>query len=164
MKNSVSYRLTIQKQNDKMVIGRGPMVKRLRHHPFTVKSWVRVPLGSPKRSVSNRVRSSSHSARDFSFCSSVVGLFGILLVFSTIRYFSPSKIIYLMSASNSFFRLSRLVGSSAHSIARTLLWKKSISISTCNGLILFASSSAIFDTSCVLRSVSSLILLCVYSL
>lgn len=28
---------------------------------------------SPKRSVSNRVRSLSHSARDFSFCSSVVG-------------------------------------------------------------------------------------------
>ena len=27
----------------------GPMVKRLRHHPFTVVSWVRIPLGSPKR-------------------------------------------------------------------------------------------------------------------
>ena len=25
----------------------GPMVKRLRHHPFTVVSWVRIPLGSP---------------------------------------------------------------------------------------------------------------------
>ena len=23
------------------------MVKRLRHHPFTVVSWVRIPLGSP---------------------------------------------------------------------------------------------------------------------
>ena len=27
----------------------GPMVKRLRHHPFTVVTWVQVPLGSPFR-------------------------------------------------------------------------------------------------------------------
>jgi hypothetical protein len=26
----------------------GPMVKRLRHHPFTVVSWVQIPLGSSK--------------------------------------------------------------------------------------------------------------------
>ena len=25
------------------------MVKRLRHHPFTVVTWVQVPLGSPKK-------------------------------------------------------------------------------------------------------------------
>ena len=33
----------------------GPLVKRLRHHPFTVVTWVRVPYGSPKnRQVSTR--------------------------------------------------------------------------------------------------------------
>ena len=28
----------------------GPVVKRLRHRPFTAVSWVRIPSGSPKRS------------------------------------------------------------------------------------------------------------------
>ena len=27
----------------------GPLVKRLRHHPFTVVTWVRVPYGSPAK-------------------------------------------------------------------------------------------------------------------
>ena len=31
----------------------GPMVKRLRHHPFTVVSWVRIPLGSPNKLKAN---------------------------------------------------------------------------------------------------------------
>lgn len=29
----------------------GPMVKRLRHHPFTVESRVRFPVGSPKAAL-----------------------------------------------------------------------------------------------------------------
>ena len=29
--------------------GDGPLVKRLRHHPFTVVTWVRVPYGSPAK-------------------------------------------------------------------------------------------------------------------
>ena len=31
----------------------GPLVKRLRHHPFTVVTWVRVPYGSPAKSTGN---------------------------------------------------------------------------------------------------------------
>ena len=31
--------------------GDGPLVKRLRHHPFTVVTWVRVPYGSPAKST-----------------------------------------------------------------------------------------------------------------
>ena len=30
-------------------LSNGPVVKRLRHHPFTVKSRVRFPAGSPKK-------------------------------------------------------------------------------------------------------------------
>ena len=29
------------------------MVKRLRHHPFTVVTWVQVPLGSPNKLKAN---------------------------------------------------------------------------------------------------------------
>ena len=32
----------------------GPMVKRLRHHPFTVVTWVQVPLGSPQSDIRKR--------------------------------------------------------------------------------------------------------------
>ena len=33
----------------------GPLVKRLRRHPFTVESWVRFPYGSPAKFSANRV-------------------------------------------------------------------------------------------------------------
>ena len=32
----------------------GPLVKRLRHHPFTVVSWVRVPYESPRKWSKNQ--------------------------------------------------------------------------------------------------------------
>ena len=31
----------------------GPLVKRLRHRPFTAESWVRFPYGSPSTLLSN---------------------------------------------------------------------------------------------------------------
>ena len=46
-----SHRRYHQKTTRKRVYIYGPLVKRLRHHPFTVVTWVRVPYGSPAKST-----------------------------------------------------------------------------------------------------------------
>ncbi len=46
-----SHRRYHQKTTRKRVYIYGPFVKRLRHHPFTVVTWVRVPYGSPAKST-----------------------------------------------------------------------------------------------------------------
>ena len=43
----------------------GPLVKRLRHRPFTAESWVQFPYGSPLRKPSN---SADARFEGFSFC------------------------------------------------------------------------------------------------
>ena len=40
----------------------GPLVKRLRHRPFTAESWVQFPYGSPHARLSNDVISSFESS------------------------------------------------------------------------------------------------------
>ena len=61
----------------------GPMVKRLRHHPFTVVTWVQVPLGSPFRHTKKERRQTLLFCVFFRF----FGLF---------RVFFAKKILFIL--------------------------------------------------------------------